>query len=204
MMGNMRLHNEQSMLADPPTSFVESAQAFGLSIDAALDARTNFGDSWPAPLHEARWRGGPARGHRSEAVLAAVSGVVFLAKVLWASPWSMLGMAIGAAALLTGGGVRRNGHVLEFWGGILPAFLKCFPLAVGSAAFPFGHVILGRSERYLDACRPHQLVHVRQYEHWGPLFVPTYLMCLLVQWCRGKRPYYDNPFEREAYEQTIW
>jgi hypothetical protein len=54
----------------------------------------------------------------------------------------------------------------------------------------------------MDACREHELVHVRQYERWGPLFVPAYLLCWLVQMLRGKSGYWDNPFEREAYGQT--
>jgi hypothetical protein len=42
------------------------------------------------------------------------------------------------------------------------------------------------------------MVHVQQYERWGPLFVPTYLTLWFFLWCYGKRPYYDNPFERQA------
>jgi hypothetical protein len=41
-------------------------------------------------------------------------------------------------------------------------------------------------------------VHVRQYERWGPLFVPAYLVSSLVLWLRGRDPYWDNPFEVEA------
>ena len=35
---------------------------------------------------------------------------------------------------------------------------------------------------------------------WGPLFVPAYFAASLWQWSRGKHPYWDNPFEREAYD----
>jgi hypothetical protein len=45
-------------------------------------------------------------------------------------------------------------------------------------------------------------VHVRQYERWGPLFVPAYLLSSLVELLRGRRPYRDNWFEREAYGKT--
>jgi hypothetical protein len=51
----------------------------------------------------------------------------------------------------------------------------------------------------LDFCRSHELVHVRQYERWGVLFIPAYLLCSLVLWLTGRDPYRDNPFEREAY-----
>ena len=92
---------------------------------------------------------------------------------------------------------------MEFWGGFLPLFLRCLPFVAGSPVATFGHVMLGRSKRHLDACRPHQLVHVKQYERWGPLFVPTYLTWWFVLRCYGRHPYYDNPFERQAYDQTI-
>lgn len=125
-----------------------------------------------------------------------------LAKVVWAGPWSLWGLVVGLIGIFTGGKVRRKGKILEFWGGFLPLFLKYFPVVAGSPVATFGHVVLGRSERHLEACRPHQLVHVRQYETWGPLFVPTYLMWGVALWCSGKRPYYDNPFERQAYDEA--
>ena len=36
-------------------------------------------------------------------------------------------------------------------------------------------------------------------QRWGPLFIPAYLTASLLQLVRGRRPYEDNPFEREAY-----
>ena len=60
-------------------------------------------------------------------------------------------------------------------------------------------VVLGRSSSALDVCRDHELVHVQQYERWGPLFGPAYLGCSFYLWLRGRDPYRDNPFEREAY-----
>ena len=134
----------------------------------------------------------------------ATSKLALLTKIVWAAPWSLWGLAIGTSSLVTGGGVRRAGHIVEFWGGFLPIFLRYFPFVAGSPVATFGHVVLGRSERHLDACRPHQMIHVRQYEFWGPLFVPTYLISGLVLWCCGKHPYYDNPFERQAYDNTRW
>jgi hypothetical protein len=29
---------------------------------------------------------------------------------------------------------------------------------------------------------------------------PAYLLCSLALWLAGRRPYRDNPFEREAYD----
>ena len=66
--------------------------------------------------------------------------------------------------------MQRKGRVLEFWGGCLPTILHFFPFYSGSPVATFGQVVLGRSSRYLNACRMHQLVHVLQYERWGLLF----------------------------------
>ena len=35
-----------------------------------------------------------------------------------------------------------------------------------------------------------------------PLFVPAYFLSSLVELLRGRRPYLDNCFEREAYDKT--
>jgi len=80
--------------------------------------------------------------------------------------------------------------------------LRLLPVISGSPVATFGHTVLGRTERHLEACRRHQIVHVRQYERWGVLFVPTYLLCSLLLWLKGKHPYYDNPFERQAFQQA--
>jgi hypothetical protein len=48
--------------------------------------------------------------------------------------------------------------------------------------------------------RAHERVHVRQYERWGPLFLPSYLFLSLYMYLRGCDPYRDNPFEREAFD----
>jgi len=63
---------------------------------------------------------------------------------------------------------------------------------------------LGQSEAALDVSHDHEMVHVRQYERWGALMGPAYLSCALVLWTQGRRPYLDNPFEREAYDKAGW
>jgi hypothetical protein len=123
-----------------------------------------------------------------------------LCRVLWASPWSLFGLLVGATmVVLRGGRVRRHGTVIEIFGRGPTWFLRFFPLVAGASAVTFGHVVLARSEAEMDACREHELVHVRQYERWGPLFIPAYLLCWLVLSLRGRSGYWDNPFEREAY-----
>ena len=40
---------------------------------------------------------------------------------------------------------------------------------------------------------------MRQYERWGPFFLPAYLLSSLLQLLRGRHPYRENHFERQAY-----
>ena len=90
--------------------------------------------------------------------------------------------------------------MLEFYGG---AVTWLFQRLSGSFhAMTLGHVILGTSAAVLDLAHRHELVHVGQYERWGPFFVPAYLLCSLVLRLAGKDAYRDNPFERQAYERA--
>lgn len=119
---------------------------------------------------------------------------------IWTSPASLLGIGVGALALLTGGGWQLRRGALEFHGGFIHwAFLR-FP-GVKPSAMTLGHTILGRTIGALDRTRDHEHVHVRQYERWGPFFLPAYLLCSYVLWLRGYDAYLDNPFEVEAFEQ---
>ncbi|RIK69979.1 MAG: hypothetical protein DCC67_21000 [Planctomycetota bacterium] len=119
--------------------------------------------------------------------------------IFWALPWSAIGLAIGVLGLASGGRMQRRGRTLEFYGGAVAPLLRSMPAGAGAIAMTWGHVILGQSAAALDAARQHELVHVRQYERWGPLFGPAYLLCSAVTWVRGGDAYRDNPFEREAY-----
>jgi hypothetical protein len=112
----------------------------------------------------------------------------------------MFGLVVGGIMRVCGGGhVRRHGRVFEIFGRGPAWFLRFFPFVAGASAVTFGHVVLARSSEDMDACREHELVHVRQYERWGPFFVPAYLLCWLILVLRGRSGYWDNPFEREAY-----
>ncbi|HEX6960799.1 MAG TPA: hypothetical protein VF175_02950 [Lacipirellula sp.] len=124
-----------------------------------------------------------------------------LLRYLWASPWSAVGLMVGALALASCGRVQQRGRVLEFYGGAVSWLLRWAPgTGCGAAAMTLGHVVLGQSATSLDRTRAHELVHVRQYERWGPLFVPAYLLCSAFIYLRGGDGYRDNPFEREAFD----
>ena len=64
-------------------------------------------------------------------------------------------------------------------------------------AITFGHVILD-VETLEEATLRHELVHVGQYERWGPLLLLAYPLAALSVWARGGHAYRDNPFERAA------
>lgn len=116
----------------------------------------------------------------------------------WVLPSTALGLTAGLIGLCTGGRCRQVGHTLEFHGGFVTWLLERTPIS--AAGMTLGHVILGLSPTVLDIVRPHEWVHVRQYERWGPLFLPAYLGCWLVLKLHGRDGYRQNPFEIEAYE----
>ena len=120
---------------------------------------------------------------------------------LWTLPNTLLGLVCLPLALATGGGAQWVRGVCEIYGGAVTWLLRrVVPLQGGARALTLGHVILGRDRRALALCREHEHVHVRQYERWGPLFIPLYLGWSVWLGLRGRSAYLDNPFEREAYD----
>jgi hypothetical protein len=116
----------------------------------------------------------------------------------WAAPWSALGLVLAWMAVATGGWWRVRAGALECGGGCIGRLVGRLPPPLSFTAMTLGHVILGVDGVVLDASRSHEQVHVRQYERWGPLFVPAYLLSSAYQWLVGRHPYLDNRFEREA------
>ncbi len=117
---------------------------------------------------------------------------------LWASPNTLLGLLVVAAALLTGGRARVERGVVEVHGGFA-RFLLRHLLYIRASALTLGHVVVGQDRDALDFTRDHEHVHVRQYERWGPAFLPAYVLSSVRCWRRGENPYLDNAFEKEAY-----
>jgi hypothetical protein len=117
----------------------------------------------------------------------------------WTSPNTLLGAALGLLMLGFGGRLRLHEGVAEFSGGRLEVLLARVPPRLRFSAITFGHVVIGVSEPVMAAVRRHERVHVRQYERWGPLFLPAYLLSSAWQLARGRSPYRDNYFERAAF-----
>jgi len=126
-------------------------------------------------------------------------------RYLWAGPASCVGLLLAVLGSVGGGRIARHTGVLEAEGRLLAwGLLHLTLLEGGVSAITFGHVVLGTSRAALDTTRTHERVHVRQYERWGPIFIPLYLGASLWAALRGRHPYFDNPFEREAMAQQRW
>ncbi len=124
-------------------------------------------------------------------------------RILWALPNTLLGLLFVPVALLSGGRVRRAGGALEVQGrGVAWVLRRLVPIPGGASALTLGHVVLGRDERCLRECDAHERVHVRQYEAWGPFFLPAYVAASLVALLRGSDPYLGNRFERAAFARA--
>ena len=122
---------------------------------------------------------------------------------LWAAPATLLGLSLVPITLMQGGSCRIVRGVVEAQGGIITALLrKGLPWVGSGAAVTLGHVVWGCDRQCLDRSRDHERIHVAQYERWGPLFIPLYLLASLFAYSRGRDPYLDNPFEREAFDRA--
>lgn len=109
-------------------------------------------------------------------------------KLVWASPGSLVG--VGLSLLFRRRYVRR---------GILVCEGADWPRRLGwpYRAITFGHVVLS-VDALDEPTFHHELVHVRQFERWGPLFIPVYLLASVEAMWHGGHHYRDNRFELEA------
>jgi hypothetical protein len=117
---------------------------------------------------------------------------------MWALPATVIGLLVSVFAL-PGGRVAVVDGIIEAHGPLLRwALRRLIPIPGGAVAITFGHVVVARSVAALHDTRGHERVHVRQYERWGLLFLPAYLVASAVALARGGDGYFDNRFEREA------
>jgi len=119
---------------------------------------------------------------------------------VWVAPVTLCALLLVILGVATGGRAAVVWGVVEVQGGLIPWLLRRGLLWSGpAAAMTLGHVILGCDQACLDRSRFHEHVHVRQFERWGVLLVPLYLGASIWCWFKGYDPYFDNPFEAEAY-----
>ena len=115
-------------------------------------------------------------------------GLAALLRYAWASPATLLGLALALVGVLVGARGRVVAGALEVGGGRLDALVARLPRSMRFGAITLGHVIVGLDPATLERCRAHEQVHVRQYERWGPLFFPLYLGSSLGALLRGGGP----------------
>jgi len=120
-----------------------------------------------------------------------------LLRYAWASPATLVGLALAAIAGAFGATARVRKGVVEVAGGRLTR-LAGSSGALCPIAITFGHVVLGVTHGALERERAHEHAHVRQYERWGVLFFPLYAASSCYALLRGSDPYRGNAFEREA------
>jgi hypothetical protein len=125
-----------------------------------------------------------------------------LLRYLWVSPATAVGAFVAAIALCTGATLRRVDGTVEVAGGGLGRSLRRGHVPIRFVAITLRHVIVGVDHDVLACVRAHERIHVRQYERLGAFFFPLYVVSSCVQWLRGRDPYLDNAFEREAYAKS--
>ena len=113
---------------------------------------------------------------------------------MWTLPNTVIGMLLG---LLTFQVPRTAPGALVF--DRRPRGVSAPPLSRivfrRFTAITFGHVILGRAP--VDpALLRHELAHVRQYDRWGPLYMPVYGALYLFY------GYARHPFELAAMREA--
>jgi hypothetical protein len=118
-----------------------------------------------------------------------------MAAYAWAAPNSLIGLFAGALLLSFGGRARVVAGTLEV---ALIRSESATDRPWRFDAVTLGHVVLAHSDDALAALRPHEHAHVRQYERWGPFFLPAYAASSAWHWMRGGHAHADNHFERSA------
>ena len=121
-------------------------------------------------------------------------------RYLWTLPNTGLGLGFALLGRWIGGArMQVCCGVVEVWGpGVRRLVEALAPAGRSVLAITFGHVVLARDRGALERSRTHEAEHVRQYERWGPAFLPAYLLASLSAALRGGDPYRDNRFERAA------
>jgi hypothetical protein len=116
----------------------------------------------------------------------------------WAAPVSLFGLLLLLLARGLGAQVCVLDGVAECSGGPIDKISR-LPFFSQFAAITLGHIIFANDAACMQRLRVHERTHVKQYERWGPLFPPLYLLSSAWALLRGKHYYRDNVFEIEAF-----
>lgn len=116
-----------------------------------------------------------------------------LLRYLWAAPATLVGLGLSASF------ERRFVHR-----GVVLAEGAGWPRRLGwkYRAITLGHVVLCVDE--IDpTTMDHELVHVEQFERWGPALAVAYPVASVMARLRGGSAYRDNVFERAARQDHV-
>jgi hypothetical protein len=117
-------------------------------------------------------------------------------KIAWALPLTLFGVVPALAVWLGRGHAHWRDGALDVHGPLAQRVLRL--RWINFVAITIGHIIIARDDHCCALAGAHERVHVRQGERWGPLFPLAYCGAGVWQVLRGKRFYWDNPFEVEA------
>ncbi|MGH7725361.1 MAG: hypothetical protein ACREOU_08030 [Candidatus Eiseniibacteriota bacterium] len=121
---------------------------------------------------------------------------------IWTSPNTVLGVTVGAVAVMLGARAQRGRNAIEFLDNPFVALLGVRAVTLGNTI----HYAPGWGPddfvtRYDGSARiglgQHEESHTLQYERWGPLFLPVYFVCWLP-WI----PPSGNRFEHAADDRA--
>ncbi|MFN7291828.1 MAG: hypothetical protein ACK5T6_14660 [Pirellula sp.] len=126
--------------------------------------------------------------------------LMFVPCYLWVAPWTILGLLVGLICKPHGVEFAKQRGTLGIFGPGVASLLRKVPIAGGAKAMTLGHCILAVDRESWRETFSHEWIHVKQYQWFGPLFVPAYFIESAWQWVRGRDPYRDNRFEKQAYQ----
>jgi hypothetical protein len=114
---------------------------------------------------------------------------------LWALPCTLVGVAAALPLLFFGARAARRDGVWEVvWRRRPGPWARALPFV----AITLGEVVIATSPHHLKRLREHEREHVQQMRRWGVFFFLAYPLASLWQLLRGRRAYWDNPFEVAA------
>lgn len=118
-------------------------------------------------------------------------------RAIWVRVWALPGTLLGLP--LTP--LFRTRRLAR---GVLLCEGARWPRALGFryVAMTLGHVVLSVDAPIPPEVVAHEMVHVRQWERWGPAMIVAYPLGSLVAVLRGGHHYRDNPFERNARQEA--
>jgi hypothetical protein len=119
-------------------------------------------------------------------------------RYLWPGAFTLLALAVCGLVLPWGVQARRQDHSIALYGRGIAILLSILVPWMRAAGLTIGHTVLYRTEADATALHAHEIVHVRQWEHWGLVFPIAYFTASLLAFARGQHYYFDNAFEREA------